>query len=304
MESKLAGTRQLWNVMTSQVPTPVPAPVRSMRAARETCQMCHWAEKVHGDKLKMIREYADDETSSETVTTLQLHVGGGREAFGSGTGIHWHMNLDNVVEFASTDNDRQVIPYVRVRTSRGEVREFVAKGADAAALRREPLHRMDCVDCHNRPAHTFSATPDRALDEAIARVAADSGEADLSIIGYCMGGPMAFRTAVAVPDRVGAVASFHGGGLVTDMPSSPHLLAPKIKARMYFGVAANDDMQQPDAKTKLKEASNSRSVASFMSLSKSSSVSPGKPTMKSVDRLMSGRMALSLRIVLLYSSAV
>jgi carboxymethylenebutenolidase len=72
--------------------------------------------------------------------------------------------------------------------------------------------------------------------------------------GYCMGGPLVVKTAATVPNRVGAGASFHGGGLVTDQPSSPHLLAPKIKARMYFGVASNDDMWQPDAKVKLKEA--------------------------------------------------
>ena len=72
--------------------------------------------------------------------------------------------------------------------------------------------------------------------------------------GYCMGGALVVRTAAAVPNRIGAGASFHGGGLVTANPNSPHLLAPKIKARMYIAVAANDDAQQPDAKTKLKEA--------------------------------------------------
>src|SRR6476660_3265098 len=72
--------------------------------------------------------------------------------------------------------------------------------------------------------------------------------------GYCMGGPLVVRTAAAQPERIGAGASFHGGGLVTNNPNSPHLLAPKIKARMYFGVAKNDDERQPDAKDKLREA--------------------------------------------------
>ena len=72
--------------------------------------------------------------------------------------------------------------------------------------------------------------------------------------GYCMGGPLVVKTAAAIPNRVGAGGSFHGGGLVTDNAGSPHLLAPKIKARMYFGIAANDDMRQPDAKDKLKAA--------------------------------------------------
>jgi len=72
--------------------------------------------------------------------------------------------------------------------------------------------------------------------------------------GYCMGGPLVVKTAAIVPDRIGAGASFHGGGLVTDKPDSPHLLAPKIRARMYFAVASNDDARQPDAKIKLKDA--------------------------------------------------
>jgi carboxymethylenebutenolidase len=72
--------------------------------------------------------------------------------------------------------------------------------------------------------------------------------------GYCMGGPLVVKTAATVPNRVGAGGSFHGGGLVTDKPDSPHLLASKIKAKMYFGIASNDDMRQPDAKDKLKES--------------------------------------------------
>jgi carboxymethylenebutenolidase len=71
--------------------------------------------------------------------------------------------------------------------------------------------------------------------------------------GYCMGGPMAFRTAAAMPDRVGAVATFHGGGLVSDTPNSPHLQASKSKAQFLICIAANDDARSPNDKTTLKE---------------------------------------------------
>ncbi len=71
--------------------------------------------------------------------------------------------------------------------------------------------------------------------------------------GYCMGGPMAFRTAAAVPDRVGAVATFHGGGLVTDKPDSPHLQAAMTHAQFLICIAANDDMKAPNDKVVLKE---------------------------------------------------
>jgi len=84
--------------------------------------------------------------------------------------------------------------------------------------------------------------------------------------GYCMGGALVVRTAAAVPDRIGAGASFHGGGLVTAQPTSPHLLAPKVKARMYFGVAANDDMQDPTVKTRLKEAFDAAKVPAEVEL--------------------------------------
>jgi carboxymethylenebutenolidase len=71
--------------------------------------------------------------------------------------------------------------------------------------------------------------------------------------GYCMGGPMAFRTAAAVPDRVGAVATFHGGGLVTDQPNSPHLEAAKSRAQFLVAIASNDDARSPNDKTALKD---------------------------------------------------
>lgn len=79
-------------------------------------------------------------------------------------------------------------------------------------------------------------------------------KAKMGVFGYCMGGPMTMQAAAAIPDRIGAGASFHGGGLVTDKPDSPHLLVPKMKAQYYFGIAMNDDQRQPEAKMKLDEA--------------------------------------------------
>jgi carboxymethylenebutenolidase len=111
-----------------------------------------------------------------------------------------------------------------------------------------------------RPLMASVSAPGAAEKDAVAYVAfldaqkaVDKGK-KIGTQGYCMGGPLVVRTAATVPDRIGAGASFHGGGLVTDKPDSPHLLAPKIKARMYFAIAASDDERQPDAKDKLKEA--------------------------------------------------
>ena len=78
--------------------------------------------------------------------------------------------------------------------------------------------------------------------------------AKIGTIGYCMGGPLTMRTAATFPDRIAAAGSFHGGGLVTDKPDSPHLLIPKMKAQYHVAIATNDDQAQPDAKDKLKAA--------------------------------------------------
>jgi nitrate/TMAO reductase-like tetraheme cytochrome c subunit len=169
IESKMAGTRQLWHVATNRVPRPVPSPVHSMRPARFTCENCHWPEKLHGDELRVFREYADDEASTETVTTMTMFVGGGSADLGLGSGIHWHMNLANEIEYVATDPQRQIIPYVKLRMRDGTVREYTAPNATPEQIAAGERRRMDCLDCHNRPAHTFFATPERAIDAAIAQ---------------------------------------------------------------------------------------------------------------------------------------
>jgi nitrate/TMAO reductase-like tetraheme cytochrome c subunit len=167
VQAKLAGTRQLFHVISNRVPRPVPPPLQLIRPARDTCEKCHWPEQSHGDKLRVIREYANDAQNTESTTTLQIHVGGGGPAPGIGTGIHWHMNLDNQVEFVEGQDGS--IPYVRLTDRRGRVREFVGDGSSPQQFASSPRHRMDCIDCHNRPAHSFFFTPERAVDTAIAQ---------------------------------------------------------------------------------------------------------------------------------------
>ncbi len=100
---------------------------------------------------------------------------------------------------------------------------------------------------------TTNMTDAKAFIEWMDRQSSVAKNRKIGTQGYCMGGPIAFRTAAAVPDRVGAVASFHGGGLVRDTPDSPHLQAAKTKAQFLIAIAANDDTRAPNDKTVLKE---------------------------------------------------
>jgi hypothetical protein len=167
--AKLAGTRRVLAVTFRNYPRPIVASGDKLLSAGETCEQCHWSEKFHGDKVRRIAEYASDEKNTESVTTVRVHVGGGNGRLGTATGIHWHMNIANDIEYIATDRERQVIPYVRLKDRSGNVREYVAEGVTPEQLAKGERRRMDCVDCHNRPSHVIAATPERAVDEAMAR---------------------------------------------------------------------------------------------------------------------------------------
>jgi hypothetical protein len=169
VKAKALGTRQLLAVARHTYPRPVGAPVRNMRPARDTCEQCHWPQKFYGDKVTRIFEYGDDEKNTASVTTLQVHVGGGSEPLEIATGIHWHMNLANEIAYIATDDKRQVIPYVRLKDRSGNVQEYLVDGVTPAQLASGERRQMDCMDCHNRPAHTMAATAERAVNAAMAR---------------------------------------------------------------------------------------------------------------------------------------
>jgi hypothetical protein len=166
VHAKLAGVRQLMQVAATSYPRPIPSGTELPSGAQaEMCRSCHRPERVLGDHVRVIREYADDEANTETVTALQMHM---NATASSARAIHWHANRSVHIEYVATDEERQTIPYVRVTYPSGQVKEFVAKDAAQDAIAGRERRTMECGDCHNAVGHPISPTAERAVDRAIA----------------------------------------------------------------------------------------------------------------------------------------
>ena len=172
VKSKLSGSWQLVSVTFDLFPAPIPTPVHNLRPARDTCEQCHWPQKFVGDKLKVLTKYKEDEANSELKTVLLLRVGGiqGRAS----KGIHWHVDPANRIRYRS-DETREEIFEVERTNGAGEVERWWAADAREGEKATAGVWReMDCVDCHNRPSHTFH-TPEEEVDRAMleGRIARD-----------------------------------------------------------------------------------------------------------------------------------
>ncbi len=166
VRSKLSGTYQVYATMADKYPRPIPTPVKNLRPAQETCEECHWPQKFVGNLEHTYTSFLGDETNTQFTVRLLMNVGGGDPTHGPVGGIHWHMNVGNTIEYYAADEARQKIPFVRMTDSLGVVTEFRApkftNDVSEAAIRR-----MDCMDCHNRPAHRYK-TPNGAVNLAMA----------------------------------------------------------------------------------------------------------------------------------------
>lgn len=169
VRSKLSGAYQLYAVTFNNYPRPITTPVHNLRPAPETCEQCHWPEKFFGAQLKVFNHYAYDEKNSFRQMRMLINVGGGSPATGAVAGIHWHMNIANVIDYISTDSQRQVIPWIRIKDPQGNVTEYFDRVRPPTAEQMATIEkrRMDCVDCHNRPAHAY-LPPDLAVDQSLA----------------------------------------------------------------------------------------------------------------------------------------
>ena len=159
VKSKLSGVGQVVAVTFHTYPTPIPTPVHNLRPARETCEACHWPQKYGEDRVRIINKFGDDETNSLTKTVLLMKIGGGN----GGIGIHGtHLGPGVTIRYKATDEQRQNIPWVEYT---GPGRKTLYSTSDAKPNNAEP-REMDCMDCHNRPAHSYDL-PDRGVDKAM-----------------------------------------------------------------------------------------------------------------------------------------
>ena len=159
VRSKLSGAGQVFAVAFDTYPRPIPTPVRNLRPARETCEACHYPQKYGEDRVQILPKYADDEANTRTQTVLLMKIGGGNH----GVGIHGtHLGPGVTIRYRHTDEARQDIPWVEYQSPAGKT-VYAVKGAKVDGL---PVREMDCMDCHNRPTHTYEL-PDRGLDNAM-----------------------------------------------------------------------------------------------------------------------------------------
>jgi hypothetical protein len=167
VRSKLSGAYQLYSVTFNKYSRPIGTPVHNLRPAPETCEQCHWPEKFFGAQMKVFNRYGNDEKNTLHQTRMLINVGGGSPSSGQVTGIHWHMNIANEVTYLATDERRQEIPWVRIKDRYGNVTEYVDRRRPVSdqQVASGNTRKMDCVDCHNRPAHVYQP-PDVAVDQA------------------------------------------------------------------------------------------------------------------------------------------
>jgi hypothetical protein len=168
VRAKISGLRQVYAVLTNSFSRPIPVPVENLRPARGTCEQCHWPDKFYGDLELRRRHYLTDTENTPFEIRMLLKVGGANPQHGPVGGIHWHMVVDNEIEYIPADKTRQSISWVKVTNRKtGKVVTYQSQSNPLPPEgEREPTRLMDCIDCHNRPTHLFKA-PNEALDLAL-----------------------------------------------------------------------------------------------------------------------------------------
>jgi nitrate/TMAO reductase-like tetraheme cytochrome c subunit len=159
--AKVNGVRQVVHVMLNTYARPIPEPLERLRPATETCESCHARRRFFGDRMRDLASYGSDEQNTLTHTVLMMHLGTGGPHSSGVHGAHWGEGV--TLRYYAEDDVRQNIPFVEY-TAGGKTTRYATPGAKPDPSK---MHAMQCIDCHNRPAHTFQL-PERAMDRAMA----------------------------------------------------------------------------------------------------------------------------------------
>ena len=158
VRSKIDGIRQLFATVLNTYEQPIETPVHSLRPAQQTCEECHWPAQFYGEKLVTHQYYDSDEANSPWTISLLVKIGGSNPRTGKLEGVHWHMLGEHRIEYVASDAKRNDIDWVRVTDGDGNVTLFTDPTLDSPidpADTSLEVRSFDCVDCHNRPSHTF-----------------------------------------------------------------------------------------------------------------------------------------------------
>jgi NapC/NirT cytochrome c family, N-terminal region len=160
IDAKLNGLHQMIAVITNEFERPIPTPVHNLRPSKETCRRCHWPDMPHGDEIKVLARYGQDERSTPSFATLAIKVGS------PDGGAHWHSADVNEVRFASVGDERKQVIWVEARQRDGGMRRYENRRPPIGVTGDETGRSFDCVDCHNRASHIYQL-PANVVDSGI-----------------------------------------------------------------------------------------------------------------------------------------
>ncbi len=167
VKAKISGLYQVYAVLFDKVPKPIHTPIKNLRPSRDTCEQCHWPAHFYNEKLVVHDYFGYEEDNTHWKLQLLMKIGGGGED-GPAKGIHWHMNINNTIEYVATDEKRLEIPWVKSTRPDGTEKIFRNVDADFTDddVASHDMRKMDCIDCHNRPTHHYNP-PARLINRAM-----------------------------------------------------------------------------------------------------------------------------------------
>ncbi|GFO55531.1 cytochrome c [Geomonas sp. Red276] len=172
VKAKISGMRQLYAVLFHTYPATIATPIENLRPARDTCEECHWPEKFYFGRQKVFYHFAPNEQNTPREVDLLINIGGDPNT-PNAKGIHWHIGTE--VNYIATDRRRLNIPYISVKEKDGKITEYLdtEKALSKAEIEKAEKRQMDCLDCHNRPAHIYRA-PGVEIDDSFVHKRIDS----------------------------------------------------------------------------------------------------------------------------------